>query len=207
MKSIRWSIGLLVLVVGIGVFALNFDKPTFTLFTTSEKATEKPEPITCSGKPTEGQIEGPYYTKDSPETDVLDVTDVEGAQLVLTGYVVDTNCEPIVNAWVDFWQAKPDGKYDNEGYVLRGHQYTDKNGKYQLVTVIPGPYPGRTPHIHVKVQAKDGDPILTTQLYFPKVDSNQNDEIYKESLLIQNPAETDKGYSGTFDFVIDTTKE
>ena len=58
------------------------------------------------------------------------------------------------------------GNYDNVGFRLRGHQFTDAEGRYPLQTIVPGLYPGRTRHIHVKVQAPNG-PILTTQLYFP----------------------------------------
>jgi hypothetical protein len=60
---------------------------------------------------------------------------------------------PAANALLDFWQANPNGAYDNTGYTLRGHQYTDANGYYTLTTIVPGIYPGRTEHIHVKVQA------------------------------------------------------
>ncbi len=43
-----------------------------------------------------------------------------------------------------------------------------RQGRYTLETIVPGEYPGRTQHIHVKVQAPNG-PILTTQIYFPGV--------------------------------------
>src|SRR2546423_5608903 len=45
-------------------------------------------------------------------------------------------------------------------YRLRGHQYTDEAGRFYLETVMPGEYPGRTLHIHVKVQAPNQS-ILT----------------------------------------------
>ena len=44
-----------------------------------------------------------------------------------------------------------------------GHQFTDADGRYRLETVVPGLYPGRTRHIHVKVQAKGG-PVLTKRI-------------------------------------------
>jgi protocatechuate 3,4-dioxygenase beta subunit len=125
-----------------------------------------PEPA-CDGAPTPAQAEGPYYTPDTPERKSLLEEGMEGERLLLIGYVLDSNCQPIPNAWLDFWQADANGNYDNAGYTLRGHQFTDGQGRYYLETVIPGLYSSRPiRHIHVKVQPPNGE-VLTTQLYFP----------------------------------------
>ena len=102
-----------------------------------------------------------------------------------------------------FWQADGNGEYDNEGYTLRGHQYTDENGKYMLVTVVPGEYPGRTPHIHIKVKSPSGQEI-TSQLFIPGVVKNRTDNIYDEALLMEVKDAKD-GKIATFNFVIDAT--
>jgi protocatechuate 3,4-dioxygenase beta subunit len=47
---------------------------------------------------------------------------------------------------------------------LRGAQKTGATGAYAFTTSPPGVYPGRPPHIHVKVTAPGHKP-LTTQLY------------------------------------------
>jgi protocatechuate 3,4-dioxygenase beta subunit len=92
---------------------------------------------------------------------------MEGTRLILVGYVLDQNCNPLPNAWLDFWQTDARGEYDNEGYRLRGHQYTDAQGRYSLDTVLPGLYLSRPiEHIHVKVQPQGGE-VVTSQLYFP----------------------------------------
>ena len=111
---------------------------------------------------TPAQTEGPYYTPNSPERASLIEPGMGGTKLIVTGYVLTTDCQPIANAWLDFWQADDQGVYDNAGYRLRGHLFTDETGRYTLETIVPGEYPGRTQHIHVKVQAPNG-PILTTQ--------------------------------------------
>src|SRR5213593_2205446 len=95
--------------------------------------------------------EGPYYKANPPQNATLRTAGVAGTPLTLTGYVVSKSCQPIANARLDFWQADGNGDYDNSGYTLRGWQLTDANGAYRLETVIPGLYPGRTEHIHVKV--------------------------------------------------------
>jgi protocatechuate 3,4-dioxygenase beta subunit len=124
-----------------------------------------PVPV-CSAL-TEPQTEGPYYTSDTPEKHSLLEEGMAGTRLILVGYVLDQNCQPLSNAWLDFWQADANGQYDNVGYRLRGHQFTDELGRYYLETVLPGLYSSRPiEHIHVKVRPEGGAEI-TSQLYFP----------------------------------------
>jgi len=147
------------------------------------------------------QTEGPYFTRNSPERTSLLEPAMAGSKIVLTGLVVDTACQPIPRALVDFWQADDGGEYDNVGYWLRGHQFTDDAGGYSLETIVPGLYPGRTRHLHVKVQAPNG-PVLTTQLYFPDEPRNARDGIFRPALLME-VGETAEGKAGTFNFVLD----
>ena len=133
--------------------------------------------------PTEAQTEGPYYTPDTPRRSNLVTAGVRGTALLVTGDVVDTQCRPVRGALLDFWQADATGRYDNEGYRLRGHQFADGRGRFALRTIVPGLYPGRTRHIHVKVQRPHGK-ILTTQLYFPGEPRNRTDGIFDSSLLM-----------------------
>lgn len=124
-----------------------------------------PEPV-CTGL-TQEQAEGPYYTAGSPQRNTLYEEGMGGTRLIVVGYVLDQNCQPLPNAWLDFWQADAGGAYDNAGYRLRGHQFTDSLGRYHLETVFPGLYTSRPiEHIHVKVKPEGGREI-TSQLYFP----------------------------------------
>jgi len=121
---------------------------------------------TCSTL-TQSQTEGPYYTANTPERNSLLEDGMQGTRLILVGYVLDQNCQPLANAWLDFWQADANGEYDNTGYRLRGHQFTDSQGRYYLDTIFPGLYASRPiEHIHVKVQPEGGAEV-TSQLYFP----------------------------------------
>jgi protocatechuate 3,4-dioxygenase beta subunit len=148
------------------------------------------------------QTEGPYYTRNSPERTTLLEPGMAGTRIVLTGSVVDTACRPIPRALVDFWQADDGGAYDNVGYRLRGHQFTDDAGRYSLETVVPGLYPGRTRHFHVKVQAPN-QPVLTTQLYFPDEPRNARDGIFSPELLLAVQDAPDGSKLAGFDFVLD----
>lgn len=107
-----------------------------------------------------------------------------------SGFVFDKNCQVIPGAWLDFWQADSSGKYDNSGYNLRGHQYTNQEGYFQLETVIPAAYETRPPHIHVKVKAPNGL-VLTSQMYFPN-----------ETLNSMEIKDTPAGKEAKFNFVL-----
>jgi protocatechuate 3,4-dioxygenase beta subunit len=111
-------------------------------------------------------------------------TGMPGKKLLVVGYVMSPDCKPIAGAWLDFWQANSSGSYDNQGYKLRGHQYTDNQGRYFLETVFPGEYPGRTEHIHVKIMPP-GAATLTTQIYFPNAPNNSADGIFDPKLLVR----------------------
>lgn len=146
------------------------------------------------------QTEGPYFRPSSPEVRSLLDPGAAGTRLVLTGTVLSRQCEPVAAALLDFWQADDAGRYDNTGYRFRGHQFTDSFGRYELETVVPGLYPGRTRHIHVRVQAPNG-PMLTTQLYFPDEARNRTDGIFNTALVMAIQ-DRDDGKAAGFNFVV-----
>ena len=151
---------------------------------------------------TPSQMEGPYYKRNSPQRTSLLEPGIIGTTIVITGSVLSTDCRPIARALVDFWQADAQGVYDNAGHRLRGHQFTDEAGRYSLETVVPGLYPGRTRHVHVKVQAPN-QPILTTQLYFPDEPSNGRDGLFNPHLLM-TVQDTNEGKAAMFNFVLES---
>ena len=155
-------------------------------------------------QPTIPEIEGPYFKPNSPLRTSLVDADTVGLPLTVTGFVYGLACQPIAGALLDFWQADDGGNYDNTGFTFRGHQFTDANGAFTLSTIVPGLYPGRTRHIHVKAQAP-GQPILTTQLYFPGEPENASDAYYDDRLLL-DISQVDNGEAGTFGFVLDVAQ-
>ena len=150
--------------------------------------------------PTPRQMEGPFFKPRTPQRTSLLEPGINGTRLVLTGFVLSTACKPVAGALLDFWQADDHGDYDNQGYRLRGHQFSDGDGRYRLETIVPGLYPGRTRHIHVKVQAPNR-PVLTTQVYFPGEAQNEGDFLFRPDLLmkIRNAG---GARDGRFDFVL-----
>jgi protocatechuate 3,4-dioxygenase beta subunit len=107
----------------------------------------------------------------------------------------------VANALLDFWHADEFGEYDNKGFVYRGHQFTDAQGRWRLETILPAEYPGRARHIHVNVGAP-GKRILTTQLYFPEEFGHHRDGLYQSSLQLKI-SKKESLLDGSFDFVVD----
>jgi protocatechuate 3,4-dioxygenase beta subunit len=171
--------------------------PTQSGSSTSPRTSASSPATRCvPGRLTPEQTEGPFYKAGSPERERVD-QGATGQALVLEGHVFSTRCRPVAHARMEFWQADGRGSYDNAGYRLRGHEFTDAQGRYRLTTVYPGLYTGRTRHIHVKVQPPGGR-VLTTQLYFPNEPGNQRDGIFRPDLVMQMK---ERGV-GAFDFVV-----
>ncbi len=124
-------------------------------------------------------VAGPYYF--DPKLQRVDVTEGHpGVPLRIRLVAIDTtSCLPVAGARIDIWHARADGFYsgyrgqgdagkvDTSGATfMRGTQMTDSQGEARFVTVYPGWYRGRTPHIHFKVFTDDKN-VLTAQMYFP----------------------------------------
>jgi protocatechuate 3,4-dioxygenase beta subunit len=149
---------------------------------------------------TPSQTAGPFYAPDSPRRSSFVEPGSKAERLVLTGLVFSSQCKPAANALLDFWHCDETGEYDNSGFRYRGHVFADAQGRYRLATIVPGEYPGRTRHIHVKVQAPGGR-VLTTQLYFPDEPRNRADGIYRPELTMQ-VARKGEQRDARFDFVV-----
>jgi protocatechuate 3,4-dioxygenase beta subunit len=185
-------------VLGAGAFAAG------SLFAIERGTAEGPLPPTPAchdgDKATQRQTEGPYFRPSSPERVELFEEGMAGQPFELAGLVLSRSCTPLPGALLDFWQADSMGQYDNSGFRLRGHQFTDADGRYRLRRVVPGVYPGRTRHIHVKVQPSGGR-VLTTQLYFPGEAKNHSDGLFRKELLMRT-ARNAGWLAGRFDFVV-----
>ncbi|MBY0508654.1 MAG: intradiol ring-cleavage dioxygenase [Rhodospirillaceae bacterium] len=148
--------------------------------------------------PTAPNAEGPFFKPSTPNRASLLEPGMKGDRLVVTGQVLTTGCKPIANALLDFWHADHEGVYDNTGFKLRGHQMTDAEGRFRLETILPGLYPGRTRHFHVKAAAPGGK-VLTTQLYFPGERFNARDGLFRPDLVM---AISDDKKAAQFNFIL-----
>lgn len=141
------------------------------------------------------QTEGPFYPDKLPldtDNDLLilndSITPAVGEVTYLSGRLLDARGEPIRGAIIEIWQCDHNGAYlhsrtGNAGkrdtnFQGFGRFLTGSTGEYLFRTIKPVPYPGRTPHIHVKVKAK-GKELLTTQCYVKGHPQNEKDGIYR----------------------------
>ena len=144
--------------------------------------------------PTPKMTEGPFYPDRLPADRDADLASVKGrpgtAQgqiLYLNGRILDQRGRPVSRAGIELWQANANGRYINthdtdasglldpnfQGYGAFG---SDVDGRYRVRTVLPGPYPGRTRHLHFKLDV--GRTRLTTQMFFEGERGNEQDGVY-----------------------------
>jgi protocatechuate 3,4-dioxygenase, beta subunit len=150
------------------------------------------------------QTEGPFYPVSLPldaDNDLVIVSDrltpAVGEITHLRGRVLDLHGSPIRNATVEIWQVDSHGAYlhprssnlgrRDENFQGFGRFETASDGEYYFRTIKPVPYPGRTPHIHVKVKRGDRE-LLTTQCYVRGEPGNARDGILRR---ITDPAVRD----------------
>ena len=161
-----------------------------------------PTPACHNGDmPTRPQIEGPFFKPASPLRGDLREPGMAGRPTELTGFVLTSSCRPVAGALIELWHADDQGEYDNTGFRLRGHLFADAKGHYAFKTIMPGLYPGRTRHFHIKVQAAAESPVLTTQLYFPDEPRNQEDDLFRPELTMR-VATSDDALRARFDLVL-----
>jgi protocatechuate 3,4-dioxygenase beta subunit len=146
---------------------------------------------------------GPFFQPNSPLKADFREAGIPGIPCRVSGFVLDRRGKPISGALLDFWHADGDGQYDLKAFRCRGHQFSDASGNYMLETVVPGLYPGRTRHYHVRLQAANR-PGLCTQLYFPGEARNDSDPLFRPDLLLKI-RETSTLHFGTFNFVLDVS--
>ncbi len=140
--------------------------------------------------------EGPFYPPKLPldtDNDLLiinnSITPAVGEITHLSGRILSAAGEPILNAVVEIWQCDAKTVYLAQGsqggkadanFQGFGRFVTGTKGEYYFRTIKPVPYPGRTPHIHVKVK-KGGKELLTTQIFINGHPQNKNDGVLRDA--------------------------
>ena len=145
--------------------------------------------------PTPAQTEGPFYPLELPLDHDNDLVKIEGREenasgtvLNLGGRILGTDGRPAPGVRIEIWQCDAFGVYHHPGdrhgeadpnFQGFGHTIADDRGGYRFRTIVPVAYPGRTPHIHVKVLGTDVD-VLTTQMYVAGNPDNERDGLYRQ---------------------------
>ena len=141
--------------------------------------------------------EGPFYPtagmrfadSDNDLVKIEGEVKLSGGEIVrLSGRILDAQGNPVPQARIEIWQCDVNGRYlhradrggqaRDQGFQGFGHDLSDASGRYSFRTIKPVSYPGRTPHIHVKIWHA-GREKLTTQLYLPDHADNKRDWLYR----------------------------
>lgn len=173
---------------------------------------------------TPSQTVGPFLAIELPWPDGPHVVpaDTPGA-IVIAGTVLDGAGQPLPDALVETWQADPDSRFDHPddprgaappavgAFRGFGRSATDADGRYQIVTLRPGPLPApgggiEAPHLDVSVFARGLLDRVVTRIYFAdEVTANAADPVLasvepgRRTTLI---ASTEDGRPGEFRFDI-----
>jgi protocatechuate 3,4-dioxygenase alpha subunit len=181
--------------------------------------------------PTPSQTVGPFFHLGlaRPEWGDLAAGNPAGERITIEGRILDGDGLPVPDAMVELWQANAAGRYNHpddrqtdkpldpnfRGY---GRVATDADGRFRIVTIKPGPVPGRgnslqAPHINLAVFGRGLLKHLYTRLYFADEPANRNDplltliddEAARRTLLATREAAAEAAYR--FDIVLQGENE
>lgn len=155
---------------------------------------------------TPNAAEGPFYPTPPMRTPDTDndlvkisglVEEAGGEVFTLRGTVTGKDGKPHAGHRVEIWQCDMSGNYMHPGdsrsanfdraFQGFGHDISDQDGRYVFRTIKPAIYPGRAPHIHVKV-FDDSSELLTTQFYIKDDPNNSRDGLFNRMSKAQADA-------------------
>lgn len=166
------------------------------IISSCNKEVENPDPNACVQSPKE--TAGPFPIKTPAELVRENIIgNRSGIPLMFNIIVQNVNdsCKPLEGVLVDVWHCDAkgnyseysgqlDGDFTSENF-LRGRQTTASDGKASFISIFPGWYPGRTPHIHIEVKSNSGKSLLVSQISW---DDNISNKVYAS-----------QGYNGNAD--------
>jgi protocatechuate 3,4-dioxygenase, alpha subunit len=172
--------------------------------------------------PTPGQTVGPFFALGLDRPDWADMTrnNPEGERIVIEGRVLDGDGVPVPDALLELWQANAAGRYDSPedtqtdkqldpNFLGYGRAATDSEGRFRVMTVKPGPVPGRgnalqAPHINVAFFARGLLKQLFTRIYFADEAANAADPLLSsiDDGAVRETLVARRGDSGAYRFDI-----
>ena len=113
-----------------------------------------------------------------------------GKSIIIRGRLLDAACAPISGAIINIWHTNNYGIYQHElppsmtnvdnvdgidyYFAATGSATTDNLGYFSFVTIFPGAYSNRAPHINFLVKTKDFV-TFETQMFFSDYQDNDQD--------------------------------
>ncbi len=145
--------------------------------------------------PTPSQTVGPFFHLGMARAEWSDLTaeNPAGEKIAIEGRIIDGDGAPVPDAIIELWQANAAGRYNHpddrqEDKPLDPHfrgfgrAATDAEGRFRVVTIKPGPVPGRgnalqAPHINIALFARGLLIHLYTRIYFADEPANAADPL------------------------------
>ena len=145
--------------------------------------------------PTPSQTVGPFFHLGMVHAEWADLTadHPAGVKIAIEGQVIDGDGAPVPDAIIEVWQANAAGRYNHPDdkqtdkpldphFRGFGRVATDPEGRFRVVTIKPGPVPGRgnalqAPHINIALFARGLLKHLFTRIYFADEAANSGDPL------------------------------
>ena len=170
---------------------------------------------------TPSQSEGPFYPDQQlqdADADLLKnghVAYSNGQSAWVNGVVSDLEGKPVSGAIVEIWQCDAQGIYRHSrssgaapmAFQGFGKVQVGADGRYRFRTIKPVAYPGRPPHIHMKIKLGNRE-LLTTQMYVAGDAANARDFLTRSlstsdrSLLEASFTRSSDGWQTEFGIVV-----
>jgi protocatechuate 3,4-dioxygenase alpha subunit len=132
---------------------------------------------------TPSQTVGPYFGLAlTPEGSSQLVAEDHPAAIVISGTLSDGAGQPVPEGMLEIWQANREGRYLHpedtrdelaleDGFRGFGRCHTDDDGRYEFLTIKPGPVPApgggmQAPHINVAIFGTGLLKPVRTRIYF-----------------------------------------
>ena len=173
------------------------------------------------------QSAGPFYPDWEPndvDKNLVNIgfkgMDAQGVKLDIFGTITNFEGKPLSGLLIEIWQtdkngvyihsSAPDQKIRDTNFQGFGKSISDLNGKFDFNTILPVPYLGRPPHIHLLVREND-EIKLITQFYFENHPLNESDFLYKRmnrkekrlnTLILNRKSKQNKNLSSNFQLII-----
>jgi protocatechuate 3,4-dioxygenase alpha subunit len=149
--------------------------------------------------PTPSQTVGPFFHLGMAHAEWADLTAdhppsaLGDEKIAIEGRVIDGDGAPVPDAIIELWQANAAGRYNHPDdpqtdkpldphFRGFGRVATDAEGRFRVVTIKPGPVPGRgnalqAPHINIALFARGLLKHLYTRIYFADEPANASDPL------------------------------
>jgi protocatechuate 3,4-dioxygenase, alpha subunit len=140
------------------------------------------------------QTVGPFFAicLGEPGSARIATEQAAGRHITIEGTVRDGAGAVVTDALVEIWQANAAGRYAHPddhrsipldpGFTGYGRAPTDRDGRFVIETVMPGPVPGpddtiQAPHLLLGILARGILTRLVTRVYFGDEPSTHDDPI------------------------------